>query len=412
MKILVVNAGSSSLKCSLFTEEDAARNLRSIWSEQIDWPASNKQSANARGSIGEQPTPDRGGQDRASAARALLSRLWTGENAPISHPSEIDVVGHRIVHGGGQYHLPTLISDRVVEDLHEYVQLAPSHEPINIEGIEITRGIFNDAAQIAVFDTAYHHNMPEAAFVYAGPYEWYQNLKLRRFGFHGISHQYCAERAVELVGVDPTSLRIVTCHLGSGASLAASLGDVCQMTTMGFTPIEGLVMSSRSGSLDPGMLVYLLKQAVYSVDELSDVLNYQSGLKGISGISGDMRIIEAEAGAGNKRAQLALEIYVRSISTHVSSLLPSLGGLDVLVFAGGVGENSSAVREASCKQLAFLGIDVDLEKNRNCVPDMDISSDRASIRTLVIHTREDLAIARACLQYASKKNDMKVSGNE
>lgn len=407
MKILVINAGSSSLKCSLFTLDSGnpALSLPAEWNAQIDWKEAGVANLNVRNALtGSHYSKRITSADHKLAIERTLLSLSDGEAAALSDLSQIDVVGHRVVHGGTKYSSSVFVTELVLNDLQELVELAPSHERENIRGMEIAKKVFSDAAQVVVFDTAFHNAMPETSKIYAGPYEWYQKLDIKRYGFHGISHEYCARRVAELVGSKPKPLRIVTCHLGSGVSLCAIHDQKCLMTTMGFTPLEGVVMRTRSGSIDPGLILHLLKRNVYSVEGLMRVLSHESGLKGISGLSGDMQEIEQAASQGNLRARLAFDVFIQSLTSHIAALLPILGGLDVLVFTGGIGENSAKVRAAACKRLAFAGIHIDHGKNQCCRGDTDISAPGAPVRTLVVRSKEDLAIAIECFKLMECKS--------
>jgi acetate kinase len=283
----------------------------------------------------------------------------------------------------------------VKETIARLAELAPAHNPASLEGIEAIERILGAVAQVAVFDTAFHAQMPEMAAVYPGPYEWLEQ-GIRRYGFHGISHQYCAARAAEILDRDLKDLRLVTCHLGNGCSLAAIRGGRSVNTTMGFTPLEGLMMGSRSGSIDPGLLLHLLRQPNYSVDRLDRILNQESGLEGISGISSDLREILAAMTQGNARAQLAFDAYVHSLRSHIGAMLASLGGLDALAFTAGIGEHAASVRAAACEAFAFLGLKLDLDKNAQSRADWDIAAPDSTVRVLVIRTQEDWEIAREC----------------
>ena len=396
MNVLVLNAGSSSLKSSLFElldgqnyRQDSSQDLLSLqlkllWQEEVDWHDSQS------------------GSSFKNAANKLLQSLWSGKNAPLASAADINIIGHRVVHGGAKYTASTLINAQVLDDLRALFPLAPKHEPINVQGIEIAKEVFKDIPQVAVFDTAFHSSMPETAIVYPGPYEWYEKLGIRRFGFHGISHQSAAKRAAQILGVQLSSFKMITCHIGSGASLCAIKNGKSIMTTMGYTPLEGLVMSTRSGSIDPGIILYLLENKIYSASEISQLLNNESGLKGISGITSDMREIQNLAKSGNKRAQLAFDIYINHLASQIASLIPALGGLDTLVFTGGVGQNSSIVRAAVCEQLKCFGVNLDLDKNNSCENDMDISTGDCAVKTLVVQAKEELAIATECLQFLEK----------
>jgi acetate kinase len=408
MHILVINAGSSSLKLSLFSADAAgaagsdsgnanscdANSCELIWKAQIDGHA--KESKLTQEVIGgaKHETVIDAGDD---SVIALIESIWSGKDAILSTASDIQAVGHRVVHGGPKYASSVRIDDTVLADLRQYVDLAPVHESANIEAIELAMRSLKHAIHVAVFDTAFHHNMPLTSTVYAGPYAWFEQLGIHRYGFHGISHQYCAQKVIELMP-QPSASRIITCHLGSGGSLCASLDGKSVMTTMGFTPLEGLVMRTRSGSIDPGLILHLLHKNIYSVEKLSTVLNEESGLLGLSGLSGDMREIEGEAASGNQRAKLAFDLYEQSLAASISSLVPVLGGLDALAFTGGIGENSAQVRSATCKRLRFLDLELDSESNNCRENDRSISSAKSKVATFVISAREDLAIAKECWQ--------------
>ncbi|MBU6452379.1 MAG: acetate/propionate family kinase [Cyanobacteria bacterium REEB67] len=395
MGILVINAGSSSLKLSFFKQDagTAAALAESKPGETIiipDWDQTIDLSKDG---------------DRADVhkefLRATLSALWQGESAILNSPDEIKAVGHRVVHGGPKYASSVLVTDEVISDLKSYHDLDPVHEPANTRGIEDAREILPDAKHVAVFDTAYHHNMPLSSQVYAGPYSWYEDRQIRRFGFHGINHDYCTRRVVKLLEQTSRGLsfadksRVITCHLGGGASLCASLNGHSQMTTMGYTPLEGLMMCTRSGSIDPGLIFILLKQG-YSQNELYEVLNKSSGLAGVSGVGGDLRLVQQAINEGNERAKLAFDIYTQGLSSSIAALIPYLGGLDALVFSGGIGEHSPAVRQAACDRLAFAGIQIDPERNLASEKERDISAPKAAVRTFVIAAGEEAAIASEC----------------
>ena len=394
--ILVVNAGSSSLKLSLFVSNSNLDQGEPVWQAKID--GRSKESLLTVESINQAKQTTHIDAHNEKFLAHLLDSIWSGPQAVLCESAEIEFVGHRVVHGGRKYSESVLINDAVLKDLHGLIELAPLHEKANIEAIKLSRHALPQARHVAVFDTAYHHGMPLTSSVYAAPYSWYEKLGIRRYGFHGINHQYCAQRAGQMLsGQAPT--RIITCHLGSGGSLCATRESKSIMTTMGYTPLAGLVMRTRCGSIDPGIILHLLHEKRFSVDELLLVLDEESGLKGISGLSGDMREIETEVAAGNERAKLALDIYEQNLAANISALVPTLGGLDALVFTGGIGENSPQVRSLTCERLRFLGVELDGQKNRAAQrDDRNISSDRATVATLVIPAREDLAVARECLQ--------------
>ena len=288
--------------------------------------------------------------------------------------------------------------------------LAPAHNPANLEGIEAIEQILGtEVPQVAVFDTAFHTQLPLSAAIYPGPYEWFEQ-GIRRYGFHGISHQYCAQRAAQILSRELKELRLITCHLGNGCSLAAIRDGHSIDTTMGFTPLDGLMMGSRSGSVDPGILIYLMRQQGYTADQLDRALNLGSGLKGISGVSADMRQIVSAIAQDNSRSQLALNIYVHRLRSCIGAMLASLGGLDALVFTAGVGENSALVRTAACEAFGFLGLKLDPEKNTGSPEDRDIATADSTVRVLVIHTQEDWAIAKDCWHLLRSKQLNKSKG--
>jgi acetate kinase len=299
------------------------------------------------------------------------------------------------VHGGPKYQEPVLLTPELKSGIAEASAFAPLHNRAELEGMEIIEKRLGAIPQVAVFDTGFHRRMPQAATVYPGPYQWFEN-GIHRYGFHGINHQYCAGRAAQLLRRELNSLKLVTCHLGNGCSLAAIREGHSIDTTMGFTPLEGLMMGTRSGSIDPGILTYLMRENQLQPQEIDDVLNKQSGLLGISGISGDMREILASAKQGRSRAKLAFDIYVHRVRAGIGAMVAVLGGIDALVFTSGVGENSAEVRAAACKGLSFLGLKLDEAGNEQGLPDQDIATPDSAARVLIIRAQEDWAIAREC----------------
>ena len=292
----------------------------------------------------------------------MLGTLTRGETAVLEQLTEIDVVGHRVVHGGPDYSQPVPVTDEVRRAIAAFGDLAPAHNPAQLEGIRAIDTMIGDVPQVAVFDTAFHRRMPLAASVYPIPYEWYEK-GIRRYGFHGISHGYCSERAAALLGRPLASLRMITCHLGNGCSLAAIKNGVSVDTSMGFTPLEGLMMGSRSGSIDPAIPIYLMRHG-QTVQQIDDMLNQGSGLKGVSGLSADMREILEAAAKGHERARLALDLYVHRLRASIGGMVAVLGGLDVLVFTAGVGENAPSVRERACAGFEYLGLSLDKRQER------------------------------------------------
>jgi acetate kinase len=389
MKILVINTGSSTVKFSLVESEGEAVLLEGL----ADWGTQPPRlEVHRPGAAPLREGLQAGGT--ADAVAGVLGRLTHGEPPLIADPSELAAVGHRVVHGGDVYTAAVRITPQVLARLAELTDLAPLHIPVNVEGIVAGQNAWPHVPHVAVFDTAFHSTMPEAARTYAIPYSWTADDKLRRYGFHGLSHAYCAARAAELLGHRPAALRLVICHLGNGASLSAVRDGVCQDTSMGFTPLDGLVMGTRSGSVDPGLLLYVVRHKRMATDDLDNVLNRESGLLGISGVSGDMRQVQSAADAGNHRARLALDVYIHRLRQGIAAMAASLGGLDALVFTAGVGEHSVANRAAACRGLEFLGLEIDAAANAGCKPDADIAAASSRTRILVIATREDLTIVR------------------
>lgn len=402
MKVLVLNAGSSSLKSCLY---DLAEPLPQtppvpLWEGQVEWeePFGNvrlRVKRQGRPVMDEQPGID----SESAAAGHLLRTLWEGQARVLANPEEVDVVGHRVVHGGEKYSAPARVTAEVKQEISRLSAFAPEHNPAEVSGIETAERIFKSRPQVAVFDTAFHQTLPKHAFVYPGPYAWYER-GIRRYGFHGISHQYCARRTTWILGKDLESLRIVTCHLGHGCSLAAVRKGASVDTTMGFTPLEGLMMGSRCGTIDPGILIHLLREENYSPDRLEEILNRESGLLGVSGVSDDMRQILSTIESGNARARLAFDTFIHRLRQYIGAMIASLGGVDALAFTGGIGENSPEVRAAACSAFEFLGLKVDRQKNDDSPVDCDIASPDSAIRAVVVAARENWAIAQECWKLA------------
>lgn len=399
MKILVLNAGSSSQKSCVYeiTGDTLPKEpLKPLWEAKVDWTHQQGfAELEVKTAKGEQLQEKISADSRTQVIAHMLDTLCKGSTQVIDQPSEIDVVGHRVVHGGQDYCESVEITEDVKQAIAHLATLAPAHNPANLEGIKAIEQHWGSVPQIAVFDTAFHSHLPDAAAIYPGPYEWVEQ-GIRRYGFHGISHQYCAARAARILDRELASLQLITCHLGNGCSLAAIKNGRSVDTTMGFTPLDGLMMGARSGAVDPGILIHLLRQSDNSVEHLDDVLNRASGLRGISGVSNDMRQIREAISQGNSRAQLAWDIYVHRLRSYIGAMLASLGGLDALVFTAGVGENTPDIRAAGCEAFAFLGLKVDQEKNAHKPVDIDIATPDSAVRVLVIHTEEDWEIACEC----------------
>jgi acetate kinase len=396
MRILVLNSGSSSQKSCLYELGASLPDSppAPLWEAKIEW-GENGAAFKVRTSSGKTAEQRLDKSKRAEAIGQLLKALVSGETRVLTKLSEINVVGHRVVNGGREYTSPTLITPQVTAAIEKMAVFAPLHNRAELEGIAQIEKLCGTVRQVAVFDTGFHASLPEEAAVYAGPYEWVQR-GIRKFGFHGINHQYCSGRAAELLGRNLADLKLVTCHLGNGCSLAAIRGGVSIDTTMGFTPLDGLMMGTRSGSVDPGILTYLLRQDRLDAKTLDELLNAKSGLLGISGVSSDMREVEAAMKKGNARAKLAFDIFVYRLKLGIGSMIAALNGIDTLVFTAGIGENSAEVRAAACANLGFLGLAIDAQKNLSSPMESDISTTNSRVRVMVLTAQEDWAIAREC----------------
>jgi acetate kinase len=396
MKILVLNSGSSSQKLSLYeiTVSIPPDPPRALWAGEIEWDGKDA-SVSVKTSRGIASKIRVKVSSRAQAIKRLLRTLWVGETRSIDSPVAIDVVGHRVVHGGPRHEEPILVTAGVKSAISAVSAFAPLHNRSELEGMKIVEDLLGRVPQIAVFDTGFHRQMPLSAVVYPGPYKWFAD-GIRRYGFHGINHRYCAHRAAHLLGRDVKSLKLVTCHLGNGCSLAAIRDARSVDTTMGFTPLEGLMMGTRSGSVDPGILTYLMRQSHLSGRQLDKMLNQESGLLGISGLSSDMRSILSARKKHHKRATLAFDMYVHRLRAGIGTMAAALGGIDALVFTAGIGENSFEVRADTCGPLEFLGLRLDSKKNTHCSPDQDVAAANSRVRVLVVRAQEDWAIAGEC----------------
>jgi len=386
MKILVCNSGSSSLKFNLFEADEEVL----LAEGGIDWTTEPTRLVFRRPGQPE-VREELELQEHSEALARILADLQAGPSAPLLGTEDIDAVGHRVVHGGRRYSTAVRITPEVQGVIAELSELAPLHNPASLEGIRAIEQALPSVPQVAVFDTAFHATLPAAARTYPIPQKWTNDWGIHRYGFHGLSHAYCARRAAEML--DRSGSRLVIAHLGNGASVSAVRNGICMDTSMGFTPLEGVVMGTRSGSLDPGVLLYLLRRRGLPAEKLDHALNYESGLLGLSGISSDMRHILKEA-PHSPDARLALEVYVHRLVQTIGAMAATLGGVDGLVFTAGVGENSAQVRELVCGNLGHLGLELDTTANARCKPDADIASCTSPGRILVISTREDLTIVR------------------
>ena len=396
MKILVLNSGSSSQKACLYEIGDTLPESPPLplWEGRIEW-SGDAAAITVRNSKGIAKKEKLKSLSSERVLKDLLATLWRGETRSIASVAEINAVGHRVVHGGPHFHHSVRISNEVHAAIGGLSHFAPLHIQSELEGINVAADLLGDVPQFAVFDTGFHRHMPVVSQTYPGPYEWFEH-GIRRYGFHGINHQYCATRTAQLIRKDLKSLKIVCCHLGNGCSVTGIRGGRSVDTTMGFTPLDGLMMGTRSGSVDPGILTFLMRQPGLDAEQINDILNKQSGLLGISGLSGDMRDILAGMHRGHERAKLAFDLYVHRLRAAVGGMAAVLEGLDVLVFTAGVGENSPEVRAATCKGLEFLGVTVDPNQNKESVLDRDISSPDSRARVFVIRAAEDWAIAGEC----------------
>ncbi len=389
MKILVINAGSSSLKYQLIdmdTEEVMAKGL----CERIGIDGS---KLNHTPGDGEKVVIERPMKDHADAIGMVIDALLDSEHGVISDMKEISAVGHRVVHGGELFSKSVLITDEVKKAIESCNDLAPLHNPANLIGISACEKAMPGVPQVAVFDTAFHQTMPPKAYMYAIPYKYYEEYKIRRYGFHGTSHRYVSQRAAAMLGKDIKDLKIITLHLGNGSSITAVKNGESVDTTMGFTPLAGVPMGTRSGDIDPAILQFIMNKEHIDADRMNTILNRESGVLGVSGLSSDFRDLSAATKKGNKRAELAEEMFIYNDKKYIGSYAVAMGGVDAIVFTAGVGENNGAYRKLMTEGLEFMGIKIDDEKNsvRGC--EIDISAPDAKVKTLVIPTNEELMIA-------------------
>ncbi|MFA5292376.1 MAG: acetate kinase [Phycisphaerae bacterium] len=389
MKILVINAGSSSIKYQLFempSETVLAKGiLEKIGEEtsQLTHEFDSKKFKNQAKA-----------KDHAAGMQLILETLVNSQIGVIKDISEIHAVGHRVVHGGEEFTDSVIINDNVIASIEKFADLAPLHNPPNLTGIKAAQKVLPDVAQVACFDTAFHTSIPKTAYIYALPYDIYEKFRVRRYGFHGTSHKYVAGRAAAMMGKKLDEVNIITCHLGNGCSMTAVKAGKSIDTSMGLTPLEGLVMGTRSGDFDPAILFYLAEKG-YSVEALNNMCNKQSGLLGISGVSNDMRNLLAQADAGNEKAKLAFDIFCYRIKKYIGSYTAALGKLDAIVFTGGIGENGAKAREQACSGLDQIGVKIDHAENQKTIRfEGLITSADSRVKVFVIPTNEELAIAQ------------------
>ena len=394
MKVLVINCGSSSLKYQLIdmsNENVLAQGLV----ERIGIDGILTQKVEGR----EKYIVETDLKDHKVAIDLVLNTLVDKANGVINSMDEISAVGHRVVHGGEKYSTSVVINEEVMKNLEDLVSLAPLHNPANIIGIKACMALMRNTPMVAVFDTAFHQTMPQKAFMYPIPYEYYEEDHIRRYGFHGTSHKYVAGKVAEVMGKNIKDIKTITCHLGNGVSVTAVDGGTSVDTTMGFTPLDGIIMGSRSGSIDPAIVTYLMKEKGYSIEEMDEILNKKSGGRGISGVGTDFSDIRSAARENNKRALLTMDLYGYQIKKQIGAYAAAMAGLDAIVFTAGIGEHAPEIRERALIDMEFLGIKIDLKKNDNqdIGEGMEISTEDSKVKVFVIPTNEELMIAKETL---------------
>lgn len=390
MKILVINSGSSSLKYQLIDMTNETVLAKGVC-DRIGLEHSFLKQTSFDGNT---VVIEKDLYNHRLAIKEVINTLTDKKTGVISDMSEIAAVGHRVVHGGEKYSGSVVIDDEVLQAIKDCSELAPLHNPPNIVGIEACKHIMPNVPMVAVFDTAFHQTMPKHAYIYALPYEIYEKYKLRKYGFHGTSHKYVSERAAVMLGRPLEELRLISCHLGNGASICAVKGGKSIETSMGFTPLQGLCMGTRSGTIDPEVITFLMDKEKMTIKDVRDFLNKKSGVLGISGVSSDFRDLQEAADSGNERAALAIDIFCYRVKRFIGDYSAVLGGVDAVIFTAGIGENNDIVRAKVLENMEYLGIKIDPEKNKVRGKEMDISTPDATVRTLVIPTNEELAIAR------------------
>ena len=400
MKVLVINCGSSSLKYQVLdmtNENLLAKGLV----ERIGMEG----SVLTHEKIGMDDkfvlrTPM---EDHKTAIKLVLDAISDDMHGVVKSMDQIGAVGHRVVHAGEKYAESVLIDDDVIDVLEDCVELAPLHNPPNLLGIAACKELMPNTPMVAVFDTAFHQTMPPESYIYALPYEYYEKYGIRRYGFHGTSHKYVAERAADIMNVNLDDLKIITCHLGNGASVSAIKRGVCMDTSMGFTPLEGLVMGTRSGDIDPAIVSFIAEKEGMTQEEANEMLNKKSGVLGISGVSSDFRDIEAAAEEGNERAILAMKVFAHRVRSYIGAYIAEMNGVDAIVFTAGVGENDIAMRDIICNDLGNLNIKLDLVKNKVRGKELIISRDDSRVKIILIPTNEELMIARDTYNIVTKR---------
>ena len=393
MKVLVINCGSSSLKYQLIdaqTEKALAVGL----CERIGIDG----RLNHTPAGGEKVVINKDMPDHEVAVQMVLDELTDEKYGVISDLKEIDAIGHRVVHGGEKFASSVVINDEVMAAIEECNPLAPLHNPANLIGIRACQAIMPGVPNVAVFDTAFHQTMEPTAFMYGLPYECYEKYKVRRYGFHGTSHSFVSKRAIALAGLDPENSKVIVCHLGNGASVSAVKNGKSVDTSMGLTPLEGLVMGTRSGDIDPAIIEYLAHAMDKSLEEVMKILNKESGVYGLSGVSSDFRDVEKAADEGNKKAQLAQDVFGYRVAKYIGAYTAAMNGVDAIAFTAGLGENNGIMREYVCSFLGYLGVEIDKEKNSVRGEETIVSTPNSKVKVLVVPTNEELAIARETME--------------
>ena len=399
MKILVLNCGSSSVKYKLF-DMDSSKVLGQGSVEKIGLSGS---YLKLQTSSGERVLIEEDFPEYTKSIQFIFKMLTESKYACIKSLKEIDAVGHRVVHGGEKFSKSVRINDEVLRMVNECIDLAPLHNPPNLQGIEAVSKLLPDLPQVAVFDTAFHQTMPAKAYMYGFPYEYYKKYGIRRYGFHGTSHRYVSRRACDILGVDYASQRIISAHIGNGGSVTAIRDGKSVENSMGLTPLEGLLMGTRTGDIDGGALTYLMEKENIGPRALNNILNKKSGILGVSGVSSDMRELTAAAKSGNKRAQLAFDMYNYMIKKYVGAYAAVLGGVDILIFTGGVGENQDETRQAICENMEYMGLLLDVEKNKLIRgKEAVISASESKVKAMVVPTNEELMIAMDTVEILSQ----------
>lgn len=388
--ILVLNCGSSSIKYKLF-EMSSKKVVANGGIEKIGMPGAFIKFSLPDGEkkIEQMPIPE-----HTRGVEVILGKLTDPEVGVLKNLTELDAVGHRILHGGSKITKSTLLTPDVLDVIEECADMGPLHNPANLKGIHAVGALLPNIPQVGVFDTAFHQTMPPYAYMYALPYEYYEKYGIRRYGFHGTSHKYVSKRVCEFLGISPVGKKIITCHIGNGGSISAVVDGKCMDTSMGLTPLEGLMMGTRCGDIDPAIVPFLMHHAGLSADEVDVLMNKKSGLLGISGTTSDMREIQAARDSGDERAALAQDMYYYRVRKYIGSYAAAMGGVDVILFTGGVGENKWNCREAACKGLEFMGVELDYEKNKEVFgTEAVISKPSSKVTVCVVPTDEELMIA-------------------